>query len=98
MSNRPISKIFVNELLLFAGLLFFGFIIMPGIIYLIGGQVFGDFDGGYRQFFGQLTRRLVDGNGIAWFLVLSPWLGILSIRITWFALRKAAPQRPDAKV
>ena len=98
MSNRPISKILVNELLLFAGLLFFGFIIMPFLIYLIGGQVFGDFDGGYGQFFGQLARRLVNGNLVAWFLVLSPWLGILSIRITWFALRKAAPKQPEAKV
>ena len=98
MSNRPISKILVNELLLFAGLLFFGFIIMPGFIYLIGGQVFGDFEGGYGQFFGQLTRRLIDGNPVTWFLVLSPWLGILTIRITWLALRLTAAKRPDAKV
>ena len=98
MSNRPVSKILVNELLLFAGLLFFGFIIMPGFIYLIGGQIFGDFDGGYGQFFGQLTRRLVDGNKVAWFLVLAPWLGILTIRITWFAFRASSPGRPDAKV
>ncbi|MDJ0760759.1 MAG: hypothetical protein QNJ19_15290 [Woeseiaceae bacterium] len=98
MSNTPITRTLVNELLLFAGLLFFGFIIMPGLIYLVGGQVFGDFDGGYLQFFGQLTRRLVDGNLVAWFLVLSPWLGIQTIRLTLLALRATSGRGRDAKV
>ncbi len=98
MSKRAFSTTLVNELLLFAGLLLFGFIIMPGLIYLIGGIVFGEFDGGYLQFFGQLTRRLVNLNPVAWFLVLSPWLGILTVRITWLALRATSRKSRDAKV
>lgn len=90
MAQQPIKKTLVNELLLFAALLFFGFIIMPGLIYLVGGQIFGEFDGGYRQFFGQLARRLVDGNLVAWFLVLSPWFGIVTIRLTLLAFRATA--------
>lgn len=98
MNTQTVKKRIVNELLLFAALLFFGFIIMPVLIYLVGGQVFGDFDGGYGHFFGQLTSRIVSGNPVAWFLVLSPWLGIQVLRATWFGMRVTGSKRAAAKM
>lgn len=98
MNTLAVKKRVINELLLFAALLFFGFIVMPVVIYLVGGQVFGEFDGGYGQFFGQLSRRVVSGNPVAWFLILSPWLGIQVLRATWFALRATGPKRAAAKM
>ena len=98
MNAQNVKKRIVNELLLFAALLFFGFIIMPGLIYLVGGQVFGEFEGGYGQFFGQLARRIVSGNLIAWFLILSPWLGIQVLRATWFAMRATGDRRAATKM
>lgn len=98
MSTQTVKKRIVNELLLFAALLFFGFIIMPILIYLVGGQVFGEFDGGYGQFFGQLARRIVNANPVAWFLILSPWLGIQVLRATWFAMRVTGRKRADSKM
>lgn len=98
MNTQTVKKRIVNELLLFAALLFFGFIVMPVLIYLVGEQVFGDFDGGYGQFFGQLSRRVVGGNPVAWFLILSPWLGIQVLRATWHAMRVTGGKRAAAEM
>lgn len=88
MPEISIKQKFIHELFLFSTLLFCGFVLLPVLIFLVGDQVFGDFDGGYGQFFGQISRDIVSGRGVTWFLVLSPWLVIQVIRVTWFVLGK----------
>ena len=79
-----------KELALLTALLFFGLVVMPFIIYTIGESIFGAYGGlGYADFFGTLTSKIRSGDIVAWFLVLSPYLGWQCLRLMTFALRVA---------
>jgi hypothetical protein len=81
-----------RETALFLGLLFIGFVLMPFGIYLVGQEVFGDYSGhGYRDFFGTLSAKIRNGDAVAWFLVLSPYLVWQFVRLTALAWRRASP-------
>ena len=82
METRTQHHWAVREAAWFSILLFIGLVIAPIAIYLVGRVVFGEFAGaGYTDFFGRLSGRVRSGNLAAWFLVLSPWLGVQLIRL-----------------
>lgn len=85
----------VNELLFLSIMLLIGTLILPAAIYAVGTFVFGAFEGGYWQFFGELMGRLVGVNGWSWFLVLAPYLAIQSVRLAFYAARRQAEPNPD---
>ncbi len=78
----------VNEIALFAAFLFCGFLILPFAVYFVGGIVFGDYSGGYGDFFGRLSKGLVSGHWPTWFLVLAPYLLVQIIRLSLFGLKR----------
>ena len=84
MANSPKTprQRITAELGLFAGLLFFGFVLMPIAIWFIGQSIFGAYGGeGYDDFFGSLSAKIRGGDTAAWFLVLSPWLAVMILRL-----------------
>ena len=88
-SKTPRQRI-TAELGLFLGLLFFGFVLMPIAIWFIGQAIFGAYGGeGYGDFFGTLSAKIRAGDMAAWFLVLSPWIAIMLLRLTARAWRAA---------
>jgi hypothetical protein len=81
-----------KELALFVGFLFFGFVLMPAALYLIGQDVFGEYGGrGYGDFFGTLSAKIRGGEKVAWFFVLSPYLAWQILRLTRYGWRLASP-------
>ena len=67
-----------------------GLSVLPLLIWLIGSSVFGAYAGdGFAGFYSDLTGRLGSGGVVAWFLVLSPLLGVSILRLTLFAFRAA---------
>lgn len=93
--TRPIKHIATREAALFVGLLFFGFVLMPIGIYAVGTQIFGAYGGyGYADFFGTLSAKIRAGELVAWFLVLSPYLALQTLRLTKFGWR-AVSQPPN---
>ena len=73
-----------------SGLLFCGLVLMPLAIFEVGQSIFGAYGGhGYGDFFGSLSAKLRGGDTVAWFLVLSPYLGWQVLRLTVFAWRKS---------
>ena len=89
------THILRREAALFFGLLFFGFVLMPIGIYLVGQEVFGKYGGyGYADFFGTLSAKIRGGEPVAWFLVLSPYLAWQTLRLTIFGWRLAS-KRPE---
>lgn len=89
MADPSLKRIALKESALFFGLLFFGFVIMPIAVYFIGQKLLGEFGGyGYSDFFGTLSARVRNGDAVAWFFVLSPYLGWQMLRLTLFAWRK----------
>jgi len=77
-----------KEIALFTGLLFLGLAILPILVYFVGQSVFGPYGGvGYADFFSTLGDKIRQGNIVAWFLVLSPYLGWQCLRLMLFAWR-----------
>jgi hypothetical protein len=90
-ARKPsIKQRLLRELALFLGLFFFGLVLMPIGIYLVGGEVFGSYgDAGFGGFYGALNSRILGGDCVAWFLVLSPYLAWQILRSTALAWRLA---------
>lgn len=84
----PLRKQATKEVALFAGLLFIGLVVVPIIIYKVGQTVFGTYGGvGFADFFGTLNAKIRGGDTVAWFLVLSPYLGWQCLRLMAFFWR-----------
>lgn len=82
-----------KESILFGLLLLGGLLLLPVAIFLVGNSVFGDYgDGGIMDFYSALFARLASADLTAFFLVLSPYLVIQTLRLAVGALRWQKPQ------
>lgn len=85
---KPIKQLIRKEVALLAILLFFGFVIMPIGIFLVGEAFFGAYGGrGYGEFFASISEKIRSGDRVAWFLVLAPYLVWQALRLTVKAWR-----------
>lgn len=93
-SNPPgIRQLATKEVALLTGFLFIGLVLMPLLIYNVGQTIFGEYGGvGYADFYGTLSGKIRQGDWVAWFLVISPYLGLQFLRITVLAWRFAGRQ------
>jgi len=83
-----------KELAYLTGFLFLGLVIVPIIIFQVGQAVFGAYGGaGYGDFFGTLSAKVRSGDSVAWFLILSPYLGWQCLRLLIFGWRMAGHEK-----
>lgn len=88
-ATSTFRRVFRKELLLLSVLLFFGIVLMPIAIYVVGDAIFGAYGGhGYGDFFATLSGKLRHGDGVAWFLVGAPYLVWQVFRLMAFAWRR----------
>ena len=88
--QATIQRELKRELLLFLALLLAGVLLLPAAVYFVGQAVFGNFaDGGFGAFYRGLFERLRNGEHMAWFLLLAPYLGVQTLRGTILAWRIA---------
>jgi len=77
-----------KESALFTGLLFVGLVLVPFAVFSVGQVVFGDYGGiGYADFFATLSEKVRYFDGVAWFLILSPYIGWQCLRLLAAAWR-----------
>jgi len=89
--ERSIKQRVTNEAALFLGLFFVGLVLLPIAVFLVGNAVFGAFEGnGFYEFFGMLSGRIRSGDRAAWFLIASPYLAILTLRLMAWGWRSTA--------
>lgn len=87
---RGPRQIATKEVALFVGFLFLGLVILPIAIYFVGDIVFGVYGGvGYADFFGTLSGKVRQGDPVAWFLILTPYLGWQCLRLLVLGWRLA---------
>ncbi len=73
-----------NEAILAVLMLAFGLFILPVAIYFVGQQIIGEYEGGgVIGLVLALWSALVRADAVAWVLVLSPWLVVQLLRLTW---------------
>lgn len=88
--ENSFRQIALRELCLFLCLLFVGLVLLPVGVYLVGDQVFGTYGGqGFSDFFGEISSKIRAADGVAWFLILSPYLGWQTVRLTALMWRLA---------
>ncbi len=86
-----LKKAATKESAIFLCLLFFGLLILPFAVYMVGKSVFGEYGGtGFSAFYGTLHSAIWNGEPAVLFLVLSPYLiwqltrlTIRGFRLTW---------------
>ncbi len=95
-TKSPLRAALTREAAIFTGLLFLGFVLLPIAAWFAGRALFGDYGGsGYGDFFGTLSAKVRSGDRVAWFLILSPYLAILTLRLTIWGWRKSAHRASD---
>lgn len=97
VSDRQTSatRTITRELGLLLGFLFLGLVLLPVAVYFVGQAIFGDYGGGsFGHFYSELSGRIRSGDGAAWFLVLSPYLGWQTLRLVALGWRRAG-RRPE---
>ena len=73
-------------------MLLIGVLFLPIAIYIVGANVFGDYAGaGFGEFFRDLHGRLRNGEPVIVFLLLSPYLIVQTVRLTWFLFVRLSP-------
>lgn len=89
--DPALKKRLTRETALFVGMLFAGFVLLPIAVWLVGDAMFGDYGGGgFSTFFGLLSGKVRDFDGVAWFLILAPYLGVSVLRAMAWGWRAAA--------
>ncbi len=79
-----------NEAILAGLMLAFGLFILPVAIYFVGQQIIGEYEGGgVVGLVLELWSALVRADTVAWILVLSPYLVVQLLRLTWKIWRRA---------
>ena len=90
-----VRKAVTREAGLLLGLLLVGLVLLPIAVYVVGQAIFGDYGGdSYGHFYSQLSGRIRAADPAAWFLVLSPYLGLQTLRLIALGW-KAAGQRSE---
>jgi hypothetical protein len=81
---------FKHELLLFGSLLGFGLFFLPFVVYLVGIEIVGPYEGegGAFGFLASLLTAVARGNWAAWLLTLSPYLIVQLTRLAVRILRR----------
>jgi len=94
-AESPLRRSLTREAALLTVLLFVGFVLMPIAIWFVGQALFGEYGGhGFGDFFGTLSAKIRGGDRVAWFLVLSPYLAILCLRLMAWGWRRTARHSP----
>ena len=82
-SDRPFAAT-RYELVLLAACLGLGAFILPFAVYFVGVLIFGEFgSGGLMDFYASVQFNIWTLNPVVWFLVLSPYLVVQTIRLTY---------------
>jgi hypothetical protein len=86
-----------REALVLAACFGFGLLVLPALIFLVGGQLLGEYrpGAGMAAFYADLYTQLAAMSPWPWLLVLGPWLAVQLLRALWlpFAslMRRTAP-------
>lgn len=98
VDHDSLKKTATKESALFLGLLFFGLLILPLAVYLVGKSVFGEYGGtGFTAFYGTLHSAIRNGEPAVLFLMFSPYVIWQLSRLTIWGFRQSWRRRQQAR-
>lgn len=87
--GAPLKDRILREAVVFGALLLAGLVLLPGLIYYVGQAVFGEYGGGgFAGFYVRLHEELRSGEAAVVFLLLSPCILWLVLRLTAWLVRR----------
>ena len=87
--KKSIKQKILHEIGLALSFVFANLVLLPLVIYLTGEFVFGKYTGaGLYDFYVRMIGDIRNGHSVVWFLALSPYLIIILLRLTIWAVRK----------
>ncbi|MCH8335613.1 MAG: hypothetical protein IIC61_06940 [Proteobacteria bacterium] len=94
LNPESIKKTAAKESALFLCLVFFGLVMLPFAVYMVGKSVFGEYGGaGLSAFYGTLHSAMWDGEPAVLLLVLSPYVIWQLTRLTIWGFRQTRWRR-----
>ncbi|MFB3125730.1 MAG: hypothetical protein ACE1Z7_09165 [Woeseiaceae bacterium] len=94
VEKKPFKQKALNETALALSFFFAGLVLLPLAIYFTGQSVFGEYSGaGFSDFYGRLSGEIREGRPAVWFLVLTPYLVLMLLRLTIWAFRRSSHAR-----
>ena len=94
VEKKPLKQKALNETALALSFFFAGLVLLPLAIYFTGQSVFGEYGGaGFSDFYGRLSGEIREGRPAVWFLVLTPYLILMLLRLTIWAFRRSSAAR-----
>ena len=79
----------LKEIAVIGGFILAGLVVLPMLVYLVGQRVFGDYGAsGFKEFYLRLHEDLRSGEPAAVFLLLSPCILWLLLRLTLWLFRR----------
>lgn len=78
----------LRECVIAVGLLAFGLICLPALIFMVGQLILGEYEAGLEGLYTAIGNALIAGNIYAWILVLSPYAAIQLIRFGLWVRRQ----------
>ncbi len=91
VEKKPLKQKALNETALALSFIFAGLVLLPLAIYFTGQSVFGEYGGaGFSDFYGRLSGEIREGRRAVWFLVLTPYLILMLLRLTIWAFRRSS--------
>ena len=77
------------ELIIAGAALVFGLLVLPGLIYVVGGALMGPYgeNRGLGSFYGDFFRDLVEPSGRAWSLALGPLVLLSAVRAMFIGVK-----------
>jgi hypothetical protein len=91
VEKKSFKQKVLNETALALSFFFAGLVLLPLAIYFTGQSVFGEYGGaGLLDFYGRLGSEIREGRTAVWFLVLTPYLILMLLRLTIWAFRRSS--------
>jgi hypothetical protein len=81
----------LKEALIALGLIAFGLICLPGMVYFVGSRIIGEYELGILGLYEATADALASGSLAAWFLILSPFFVVQLWRLSrWLRSQRSA--------
>ena len=97
-SNKSFASILRVEFATLVLLGLVGVLLLPLMIYLVGGEIFGEYAAnGFGDFYRSLHSDLRLGRPVVIFLIISPYFVWQLLRLSFFGFRRLKPTPPPAR-
>lgn len=91
-ADRSLKDRIMKETAVIGGLILAGLLVLPALIYFVGRSVFGEYGGGdFSDFYVRLHQDLRSGEPATVFLMLSPCILWLLLRLSLWLFRRHRP-------